>query len=120
VVWLVPRRGINEERRGPGKRTPATHERAREPTGGRAANADRLALLQREADYAVAETRARLASLQLELAEREATVKSLLAEQSVMDTSLASSQQQLRRLRTADSAVPRNGRAKRNPTEVSR
>lgn len=87
----------------------------------RAESAKKLAQLQRDAESAAAAARARLTSAQLELAEREEMVKALRDEKAAAEKAFTSSQQHLRRLRTADSVVGQNGRARRNRvTEVSR
>jgi chromosome segregation ATPase len=87
----------------------------------RAAAASKLAQLQREAESAAAETRARLAALQNELSEREATIKTLRQEQEAAEASFASKQKRLRQLRTADAVAPRPARERRNgDVEISR
>jgi hypothetical protein len=87
----------------------------------RAAAASKLAQLQREAEAAAAETRARLAALQNELSEREAMIEALRQEQRATEASFASKQTRLRQLRTADAAAPRPTRARRNGAgEISR
>jgi circadian clock protein KaiC len=87
----------------------------------RAEAAKKLAQLQRDAVFGAAEVRARLAALQTELAEREAAVKALHDERMTAEKSFASGQQQLRRLRTADTVASQNGRARRTGgTEVAR
>ena len=87
----------------------------------RAESAKKLAQLQREAEYAAAETRTRLSALQIELGEREAAIKALRDEQTAIETSFESAQEHLRRLRTADAAPPRAVRTRRNgATEASR
>lgn len=79
----------------------------------RAQVGQKLAQLQRDAESAAAEVRARLAAVQVELAEREATIEALRAEQVSIETSFTSSQQELRRRRTADRIAAQNGRTRR-------
>ena len=87
----------------------------------RAAAASKLAQLQREAESAAAETRARLAVLQNELSERETMIKALRQEQEAAESSFASKQKRLRQLRTADTVAPRPARARRTGAgEISR
>jgi circadian clock protein KaiC len=87
----------------------------------RTVSAQKLAQQKRDAEHSAAEVRARLASLQLELIEREAAVAALQGEQENVERSFASSQAHLRRLRTADTPASSAPRGRRNNgTEASR
>jgi circadian clock protein KaiC len=86
----------------------------------RADAARKLAHSQEEAELAVAEARARLASLDLELAAREAALQTLKGEQVNVEQRLVSRQTEMRRLRAGEPAAAKNGRRRGAAGEVSR